>query len=500
MTKDDLKNAILDTEEEWIEEALPKSMGRKKRPARSRRRIALITAACALAALAAVILWPKDPDTVSPGKTVHAYALAEAQYPAMTSGDQFYLSGWDDYRNMTNEEIEALWARLSKAVQQDRKIFEQVRGSGENLKPFLQTVMAESLKGSGEENQLSAPLNLYLALAMLSEATAGESRQEILDLIGAESQETLREQAKKVWRANFYDNGYVKCVLGDSLWLSDQMEYREDCVNTISDSYYASVFRGEMGSKDYQQAFRNWINEQTGGLLKESVSELKLDKRLVLDLVSTFFFQDKWEAAFRAEETEKGVFHSPSGDKEAEFMKQTNYYGIYSYADGFGAYRKNLEDSDAVMYFILPDEGVSIDELLENEQLLAFLTDENAVPHVTIKVHFTLPKFDISQDRDLKSTLQSLGVQKVFEAGKADFSSLLTGDLKDESYVGAVQQGARIIVDEEGVKAAAYFNIPTPGAPMPPEDEIDFVLDRPFLFVLRSRDGLPLLAGVVNEP
>ena len=30
MTKDDLKNAILDTEDEWIGEALPKSMGRKK--------------------------------------------------------------------------------------------------------------------------------------------------------------------------------------------------------------------------------------------------------------------------------------------------------------------------------------------------------------------------------------------------------------------------------------------------------------------------------------
>ena len=38
------------------------------------------------------------------------------------------------------------------------------------------------------------------------------------------------------------------------------------------------------------------------------------------------------------------------------------------------------------------------------------------------------------------------------------------------------------------------------GAPPPAEDEIDFVLDRPFIFVLRSRDGLPLLAGVVNEP
>ena len=33
MTREDLENAILDTEEEWIEDALPKTMGRQKRSA-----------------------------------------------------------------------------------------------------------------------------------------------------------------------------------------------------------------------------------------------------------------------------------------------------------------------------------------------------------------------------------------------------------------------------------------------------------------------------------
>lgn len=500
MTKDDLKNAILDTEDEWIEEALPKNCGKKKKLLRGWLRPVLITAACAVAAVAALFLWPKDAGTVSPGRSVHAQVLAEARYPSMMNGNQFYLSGSDDYRKMTTEEILELERKRAEAIRQDLNAFREVHGSGADLKPFLQKVMAESLKGSGDENQLAAPLNLYLALSMLSEATSGETRQEILNLIGAASQEKLREQAKKVWRANYYDNGYVKCILGDSLWLSDQTEYREDCVKTIRDSFYASVFRGEMGSEDYQNMFREWINVQTGGLLEDSVSKLKLEEILALDLVSTFFFQDRWEAEFSARATENGVFHSPSGDMPAEFMKETNDYGIYSYADGFGAYSKRLEDSDAVMYFILPDEGMSIDGLLDSEQLLAFLTDEKTVPQVMIKVNFALPKFDIEQNRDFRSILQRLGVRKVFEEGKADFSSLLTGELKDRTYVGAVQQGARIIVDEEGVKAAAYFNIPAPGAPMPPEEEIDFILDRPFLFVLRSRDGLPLLAGVVNAP
>ena len=35
---------------------------------------------------------------------------------------------------------------------------------------------------------------------------------------------------------------------------------------------------------------------------------------------------------------------------------------------------------------------------------------------------------------------------------------------------------------------------------MPTEDEIDFVLDRPFLFVITGAQGLPLFVGVVNQP
>ena len=38
------------------------------------------------------------------------------------------------------------------------------------------------------------------------------------------------------------------------------------------------------------------------------------------------------------------------------------------------------------------------------------------------------------------------------------------------------------------------------GSGMPPEDEVDFTLDRPFLFVLTSAAGQPLFAGVVNLP
>ena len=38
------------------------------------------------------------------------------------------------------------------------------------------------------------------------------------------------------------------------------------------------------------------------------------------------------------------------------------------------------------------------------------------------------------------------------------------------------------------------------GATAPPEEEVDFVLDRPFLFAVTSQDGLPLFVGIVHQP
>jgi len=68
------------------------------------------------------------------------------------------------------------------------------------------------------------------------------------------------------------------------------------------------------------------------------------------------------------------------------------------------------------------------------------------------------------------------------------------------AFLEKIEHGATVSIDEEGVTAAAYVAMNMAGSAMPPEDEIDFVLDRPFLFVITSSDGLPLFIGTVYHP
>ena len=85
----------------------------------------------------------------------------------------------------------------------------------------------------------------------------------------------------------------------------------------------------------------------------------------------------------------------------------------------------------------------------------------------------------------------------MFDPASADFSPM-TADT--EAYLSQARHAARVAIDEEGVTAAAYTVMMTAGAAAPPEEEVDFALNRPFVFVITGTDGLPLFVGIVHQP
>ena len=215
-------------------------------------------------------------------------------------------------------------------------------------------------------------------------------------------------------------------------------------------------------------------------------------------IATTILFQAKWDEEFKEKNNETMPFHAKNGDLPCEFMKDTDEYGRYYWAENFSATRRDLEESGA-MYFILPDEGVTVQELLKDSEALAFLTSNgNWENQKMLRVNLALPKFEVSSKLDLAEGLKSLGVTSCFDPENADFSALL--DDSTPAWLDKIEHGASVSIDEEGVTAAAYTAMMLAGSPMPPEDEIDFTLDRPFLFVITGIDGLPLFIGTVQTP
>ena len=177
-------------------------------------------------------------------------------------------------------------------------------------------------------------------------------------------------------------------------------------------------------------------------------------------------------------------------------MHKANETSSYVWGEDFTATSVALDDGSR-MWLILPDEGYTPEDLLASGNALDMIFGESYSNKQAVTVNLSLPKFDVSGDLDLMAGLQEMGITQVTDRDQADFSGICSYD--QGIYLGSAQQGIRVSVDEDGLTGVAYTILEAPGKGMPSGEEVDFVLDRPFLFVVESGDGLPLFAGIVNK-
>lgn len=415
--------------------------------------------------------------------TASGYAIREAVYPEMAA-----------YPDESSPDFERQYDAWWESVRAQRR----PEGYADGLNHFWSESIPQFLAGEEGENKVYSPLNVYLALGMLAELTDGDSRQQILDLLGEDSMGNLRTQAEAVWNAQYRNDGATTCILASSLWLDEDVQFVSRTLQRLADTYYASSYRGAMGSEEFNKELQNWINRQTGGLLTEQTQTIRLDADTVLALATTIQYHARWAGTFDETLTAPGNFHGTDGDVACDFMHDRSL-GTYYWGEHFGAVARPLENGGGTMWIILPDEGISLQQLLGEEETMEFLLCKGDwTDSKYLNINLSLPRFDVSSQTDLCDGLQALGVTDVFDETRADFSPMAANP--QGIYLSQAKHGVRVAVDEEGVTAAAYTVMAMSGSGMPPEDEMDFTVDRPFLFAITSDDGLPLFVGSVYQP
>lgn len=451
----------------------------------------LLAAACAFS-LAACAAAPDSTDVSNTPNTPDSPAAEEhASEPSTTQLAAPVEVSMPQYpREVNNDDWDAWWESYQE------KTADMTDPAA--MTHWFTTSIPALMQNAGNENRVCSPLNIYMALSMLAAVTDDETRQQILDALGAESLDALQKQTAQLWTENSWDDGVVTSVLANSIWLRDGYAYNEETLKKLGEDFYASAFSGEMGSAAYDNKLRDWINEHTGNLLTEQASGLKLDPATVLALVSTIYYRASWGDKFSSTATTQDVFHAPNGDMTVDFMHSSDSNTVY-YGDGFSAIGLSLENSGQ-MWLLKPDDGVDAAELLQNEDALGFLLANGGWSQTQrATVNLSLPKFDISSDLDILDTLAQLGMTDVMDDEKSDFTPLTTADSALE--LTQAKHAARVKIDEDGCEAAAYTILGVEAtAMMGPEEEIDFTLDKPFVFAITGIDGLPLFVGLVNQP
>ena len=410
-------------------------------------------------------------------------------YPTMAACPDF-----SDYSNDYKAYNEAYNAWTDSRKSQHN----QPDGYADNLTDFFSRSISRFLQGDG--NRAYSPLNYYMALSILAETAQGDSRQQILDLLGIDSIEALRTQVGHVWNAHYNNDGKNTTLLSNSLWLDDAYQFHQTTIDTLGNYHHASIFHGDLGTESLNQQLRSWINSQTGGLLENQTQHIELDPDTVFALCSTIYFKSTWVNTFSKDATKNAIFHCTDKDISTPFMNDS-FSSTYYRGENFGAIQLPLSDGSS-MWLILPDKGSTVQDILAGNEYLQMTLDPDHWDHSERRIiNLSMPKFDISSQTDLIEGTKELGVTDVFSAANADLKNLV--DLSDTEaanvYVKQIKHGVRIAIDEEGIAAAAY-TVMLPAGALPPPETLEFTLDRPFLFVVSSEDHLPLFAGTVMEP
>ena len=269
---------------------------------------------------------PPEPVAVSGGPvSPHLLQLdnlvAAPEYPQMPQRPRM-----EDYPEYSQEfyEAERQWA------QNRQQVLTASPQNTHDLDPFIEKAMVQFL--SGDSNQVCAPLNIYFALAMLAETGGGNTRQQVLDLLGHSSMDTLRSQANQLWRAHYCSDGQTVSLMANSLWLDEQHSFVQDTINILAKDHYASVFTGDLGTPEMDQQLAGWLDSQTGGLLTDYTQAIKLDPATVFCLASTAYFSADWEDSFYEGATAPAVFHGKERDVITDFMNTT--FQTYTYYEG----------------------------------------------------------------------------------------------------------------------------------------------------------------------
>lgn len=360
----------------------------------------------------------------------------------------------------------------------------------------LSLELCRQLGGEKTDNWLVSPFSLQCALGMLSNGANGETREEILYALGLSqySQEEVNAYFKKLIEGLHTVNSAITVKTSNSVWGNAGVPLKDDFQKMNIENYFAMVSQLDFSDPSAVDQINAWCNQTTEGLIPSILEEV--NPTATVYLLNSLYFKARWESEFAPEKTQEGDFNTSSGKVvKADFM-QTQRMAAYVENEWFTSTSLSYQNDSYVMRLILPQPEISIDQVL---QALSE-SDENLWKNTILAdINLKMPRFALENKMDLTPTLQALGMKKAFSGG-ADFSSM--SDVA--TYISLVQQATRLKVDEDGSEGAAVTVIEGYLSDLMrplPEEEVDFFLDRPFLFqIIESSTGTVLFMGQVGSP
>lgn len=343
-----------------------------------------------------------------------------------------------------------------------------------------------------EGNLFYSPYSISTALAMTYAGARGNTAAQMAGVLHFELGQEALHPAFAALEAHLravQEQGRVALHVANSLWPDDVEPFLPEYLALVQRFYGATIT--PLGPDPLSQ-INGWVERQTNDKIKDLLKPPHVVPRPILILVNAIYFKGNWAAQFDVADTEDGAFWLAPGEAVAvPLMIQKANFG-YGRWDGLQVLELPYQGKDLSMVVLLPDQ---VDGL---PGLEAALTPESLARWTArlrpMEVQVILPRFKLTGEFDLGSTLKAMGMSDAFDA--ADFSGM--NGRPHDLLISEVVHKAFVEVNEEGTEAAAATAVM-----MLRSVQISpvFRADHPFLFLIRDRaTGSILFLGRVTDP
>jgi len=346
-----------------------------------------------------------------------------------------------------------------------------------------------------QKNTMISPMSVSLALAMVYNGTAGNTKKQMEDMLHKAnlSPDDINQSYKDLVSALQSHDPKVELSISNAIFYRNSFPVKPDFITTNQNYYQAEVSGLDFSkSTETLNKVNGWVNTKTNGKIDKILQQVNTED--IMYLLNAIYFNGEWKYSFDTKETTEKPF-----TKEDKTMVQVptmtiekpfNYYShqkfeLLEMPYGSGKYS---------MLIFLPENGKKTDDVI------SLMTAENLNDWISKlteqKKEVFMPKFEFKFDDSLKDELAALGMTDAFNdlkanlAGISDAAKLVISEVMHKSY---------IKVDERGTEAAAVTGITVGTTSMPVDNS--FRIDHPFVFAIREKDTKAILfIGKVMDP
>ena len=341
------------------------------------------------------------------------------------------------------------------------------------------------------DNLFLSPLSASMALGMTMNGAAGETWNQMRDVLGFGS---LAEEEINASYASLTEllvglDPTVETAIGNSVWTRQGFPVHVSFLDAVRETFGAEVAELDFASPSASARINEWVRAATNGRI-EDIVPADIPGAIVMYLINAIYFKGSWTFPFDRSDTRTEPFHLDDGTTRTVPLMTLRREFPYQENSRFQAVDLPYGGRAFSMTVLVPAPGVSVDDLAASLDAAQWEAIADGFRETDLQLF--LPRFRLAYERTLNDDLAALGMVDAFNH-RADLSRLSpVGGL----WISEVKQKSWVEVNEEGTEAAAatVVSVAESAAPV-------LRADRPFLFFIRERlSGTILFAGKLASP